>query len=101
MARHVDPLQTRIDDLNSDSSHFQDVVGRYGTTQTLKRQFTYGLSSGSLVNRCSHFAIDQNLTVACLRAETGSEVDHGARRAVFKSIFETDNAEGRISVCDA
>jgi hypothetical protein len=44
--------------INFDSSHLKYVVGYYGTTQTLKRQFTHRLSCRSLVNRCAHFAID-------------------------------------------
>ena len=95
------PPATRIDDLNSESSNLQHVVGRYGTAQPLKRQFPYGLGFRSIENRCADFAIDQNLTVACLRAETGGQIDYGARRAVFRSTFEIDRAERRVSVCDA
>src|SRR6516165_11912029 len=96
---HVDPLRRELM-INSDSSHLKHVVGRYGTTQTFKRQFTYGLSRRPLVNRCAHFTIDQNLTVARLRTKTVSEIDHGPHRTVFRSAFETDRAERRISVCD-
>jgi hypothetical protein len=82
--------------INSESSHLQYVVRRYRTTQTLKRQFAYWLRRRPLIDRCAHSAIDQDLTVAGLRAETGREIDHGPGRAVLGATLETDRAERRI-----
>jgi hypothetical protein len=83
------------------SSHLKHVVRRYGTTQTLERQFTYGLRRRPPVERRAHFAIDQDLTVARLRAKTGREIDHGLDRAVLRAALETNSAKGGISVCYA
>jgi hypothetical protein len=69
--------------------------------QTLERQFPHGLRGCPRVERRSHFAIDQNLAVARLRAKTGREIDHGTDRAVLRAALETNSAERRISICDA
>jgi hypothetical protein len=69
--------------------------------QSLECQFTHGLRRRLPVERRAHFAIDQNLAVARLRAKSGRKIDHGPDRAVLRAALETNRADRRISICDA
>ena len=69
--------------------------------QTFEVELAERFEFGELFNRDLDPTIDQNLSVARLRAKTSREIDHGPDRAVFRAALETNSAERRISICDA
>ena len=44
-------------------------------------------------NRRANFAIDENVSVACLRAEPSGKIDHGPDRAVVAAALDSDCPE--------
>src|SRR3984885_16061545 len=54
-----------------------------------------------VLDRRSHFAVDENMTVSRLRAKPSREIHDSADRAIVAPPLEPDRPERRVSMGDA
>src|ERR1700757_2906496 len=78
-----------------------EVEGRHNAMQSLKDKVPSWFERCGVLDRRPHFAIDEDMAVACLRAEPSGEVDHGPDRAVVAAALEADRPERSVSVSNA
>ena len=69
--------------------------------QPFEGEVTGGFKCCNVPDRRAHFAVDENMSVACLRTEPGGKIDHRADRAVVAAPLEADRPERRVSMGDA
>ena len=67
----------------------------------LEHELAGRLKLGACLDRRVHLGIDENLTGARLRAQTGSKIDDRSHRSVVESTLEADGTERCISVSNA
>jgi hypothetical protein len=53
-----------------------EVKGWHDSMQTFERQVAGGFKRCNVSERRANFAVDENVSVACLRTEPGGKIDH-------------------------
>jgi hypothetical protein len=78
-----------------------EVEGWHDSMETFERQVAGGFKRCNVSERRANFAVDENVSVACLRTQPGGKIDHCANRAVVAAPLEPDRPDRRVSVGDA
>jgi hypothetical protein len=78
-----------------------EVKGWHDTMETFEREVVGAFKRCNVPERRANFAVDKNMSVACLRTEPSGKVNHRANRAVVAASLEPDRPERRVSVSDA